>query len=194
MNRQRGFVIPTVLIVYGLAALVAIAVTGAIAYKAQHWCNTVCKEARGERDQLAAEKREALRREAAIAVKYGEQVAATAAAEAKRQEVRDGQFAPVRARVRALPSAAGGMRVPADVVRVLDAATRAANAAGAPAGAPEAAAAAPPAADSRGDLLAGWFAEVAEIHAECRDRVAEWQTFYSGLRASQQEPAHEQIH
>ena len=69
--------IPTVPIVYGLAALVAIAVTGAIAYKAQHWCNTVCKEARGERDQLAAEKSAALKREAAIAVLYGQQVAAT---------------------------------------------------------------------------------------------------------------------
>lgn len=188
MNRQRGFVIPTVLIVYGLAALVAIAVTGAIAYKAQHWCNTVCKEARGERDQLAAEKSAALKREAAIAVLYGQQVAATQAAETKREEVRHETFAPIRQRAGALV----GVRVPPDAVRVLTDATNAANAAGTPA-VPDQAPAAPAAPADSASLVA-WFVDVAEIHAECRDRVAAWTDFYNGLRAAPSEVPIEQIH
>lgn len=177
---QRGFVIPVTLIVYAIAALAFLGVVGVVQHKVQHWCNSACKEARSERDTLAAEKKEALRREAAIAVKYGEQVAATQAAEAKREGERNAQFATIRP----LPAAAARAVVPAGVVGVLADATRAANAAGTAAGPAQASPIPAAAADSSGELIAGWFVEVARIHAECRDRVAQWEDFYSGLRAA----------
>ena len=181
---QRGFVIPVTLIVYAIAALAFLGVVGVVQHKVQHWCNSACKEARSERDTLAAEKKEALRREAAIAVKYGEQVAATQAAEAKREGERNEQFATIGTRVRTLPAAAARAVVPAGVVGVLADATRAANAAGTAAGPAQASPIPAAAADSSGELIAGWFVEVARIHAECRDRVAQWEDFYRGLRAA----------
>lgn len=186
--RQRGFIIPVTLILY---ALVAAAILGGAAYvkhKAETWCNEVCREARAERDQLAAEKKEALRREAAIATLYGQQVAATQAAETKRDEVRHDTFAPIRQRAGALV----GVRVPADAVRVLADATNAANAAGTTARVDQAAPA--PAAPADSASLVAWFVDVAEIHAECRDRVAAWTDFYNGLRAAPSEVPIEQIH
>lgn len=191
--KQRGFVIPVTLILYAVAAA---AVLGAIAfmkYEAEHWCNKVCTSARAERDQLAKEKTDALRREAAIATLYGQQVEATAAAESARERERAQRTAEVRAQVRALPAADAGVRVPAAVVRVLDAAASGANAAGTAGRAPEATAPAATGADSTGGLVAEWFADVAAIHAECRDRVAAWESFYSGLRAAQGVPI-EQVH
>jgi len=183
---QRGFVIPVTLILYAVAALAVIGGAVYVKHQAETWCNAACTEARAERDKLADEKAAALKREAAIAVLYGQQVAATQAAETKRDEVRHETFTPIRQRAGALV----GVRVPADAVRVLADATRAANAAGTAASPQEAAA--PPAAPA--DSLIEWFVGVAEIHAECRDRVAAWERFYSGLRAAQQETAHEQIH
>lgn len=187
--KQRGFVIPVTLIVYGLLALGAIAVLGGIAYKAQHWCNVACKDARAQRDELAAEKSAALKREAAIAVLYGQQVAATQAAENRRDEVRHDTFATLR--TRAIPVGAG-VRVPAAAVRLLADATNAANAAGTPASPQETAA--PAAAPADGASLVGWLVDVTEIHAECRDRVAAWERFYDGLRAATQEGPNERIH
>lgn len=183
---QRGFVIPAMLILYAVIALAALAATGAIAYKAQHWCNSACKEARAERDQLAAEKAAVLKREAAIATLYGQQVAATQAAETKRDEVRHDTFSPIRQRARAVGVP---VRLPADALRVLADATSAANAAGAAGGADQAPAAASPAPD-----VVSWYVDVAEIHAECRDRVAAWQRFYDGLRAATDEVPLASIH
>lgn len=187
---QRGFVIPVMLIVYGLMALAALAAVGVAKYKLEHWCNATCRDARGERDKLAAEKAAALKREAAIATLYGAQVAATQAAEAKQQEVRDANFGVVRSRVARLGADDAHARIPAGVVGLLNDATSAANASGAAPG-PESAPATPsPGADTSGALLAGWFAVVAEIHAECRDRVQQWADFYRGLK----EATSEQIH
>lgn len=191
MTRQRGFVIPVTLILYALAAAAVLGGAAIVKHKAETWCNEACREARAERDQLAQEKAAALKREAAIAVLYGAQVAATQAAETKREEARHESFDPIRKRAGTLGA---GVRVPAAVVGVLADAARAANAAGAPAGAAEAAAAPAAPADSTGELVARWFVDVAEIHAECRDRVAAWEAFYSGLRAAQSEVPIEQIH
>jgi hypothetical protein len=188
---QRGFVIPLMLILYAVAALAVLGAVGVAKHKVEHWCNVACTDARHERDQLAAEKKEAMRREAAIATLYGAQVAATQAAESKRDEVRHDTFQPIRNRAASLGV---GVRVPADAVRVLSDAASAANTAGTPAVPDQAPAATPPSADSSSDQLVAWFVDVAEIHAECRDRVAAWVTFYRGLQAAQSEVPIEQIH
>lgn len=186
LRHQRGFVIPAMLILYAVIALAAIAATAGIAYKAQHWCNAACTEARAERDTLAAEKAAVLKREAAIATLYGQQVAATQAAETKRDEVRHDTFDPIRQRAGA---AGRGARLSADALRVLADATSAANAAGATGSADQAPATAATAPD-----VVSWYVDVAEIHAECRDRVAAWQRFYDGLRAATSEVPDDPIH
>jgi len=185
---QRGFVIPLMLILYAVAALAVLGAVGVAKHKVEHWCNVACTDARHERDQLAAEKKEALRREAAIATLYGAQVAATQAAESKRDEVRHDTFTPLRNRAVSLGA---GVRVPADAVRVLADATSQANAAGTPAGPDQAPAT--PAGPADSASFVAWFVDVAEIHAECRDRVAAWESFYRGLRAATEAPL-EQIH
>lgn len=194
LKRQRG-VITFALIAYAVLGIALVAVLGGLAWKAQHWCNVACadaqadaKSAERERDTLKTEKADAQRIAAGIATRYGEQVAATQRAEAQRDEARNAQFAPIIARARALPPDDARARVPASVVGVLDAAARAANAAGTAGGAPQAAPPAAAAADSSGELIAGWFAIVAQIHAECRDRVRAWEDFYSGLRAATDVP------
>lgn len=76
-------------------------------------------------------------------------------------------------------------RVPAGFVGSLRRSADEANAAG-PAGQPDGPAAEPSSgADSTLGLIAGWVREVAEIHAECRDRVAAWAAFYRGLQEGQ---------
>ncbi len=101
---------------------------------------------------------------------------------------RDEARAKLFAQVPTLPPAVARERVPAAFVGVLRDNARAANAAGATGEPHETAPTAPATADpaeSDLGLLAGWFADVARIHAECRDRVAQLVTFYSGLRAAQ---------
>lgn len=108
------------------------------------------------------------------------------------QHERDEARAKLFAQVPTLPAAVASQRVPAAFVGVLRDNASAANLAGAT-GEPHAAAAAPAATadaeESDLGLLAGWFADVARIHAECRDRVAAWATFYRGLMAAQPEQA-----
>lgn len=188
MNRQRGF--GDLLVLYVIGAIAAALVIGGGIYKAQHWCNVACQDARKERDTLAAEKAAVLKREAAIAVLYGEQVARTSKVESQLTEARNVRFGSARANVRALSPADRDRAVPAAVVRVLDDAARAANASGPAAGTQ--ASVAPPAdragRDARLGAVAEWMVTVAEIHAECRDRVAQWERFYDGLRAAQGAP------
>jgi hypothetical protein len=183
--RQRGFVVPVTLIVYAVAAMVLLGAVGVVQHKVRHWCNEACNEARSERDTLAAEKAAALKREAAIATLYGQQVAATQAAEAQREAARNEHFTTIEARARALPAGDARVRIPASVVGVLADAAGAANAAGSAGGAQATVTTPAAPADSTGELMAGWFVDVARIHAECRDRVAQWEAFYSGLRAAQ---------
>ena len=109
----------------------------------------------------------------------------TEATERERDQARGEAFAAVKENHR-LTAEVAATRVPGTFVGVLRAASDQANAAGGsgkpdPAAAPAAAGAD----DSTLGLLADWYAQVAEIHAECRDRVAAWQAFYDGLRAVQ---------
>jgi hypothetical protein len=99
------------------------------------------------------------------------------------QEHRSETFQPLRQRAHELPPDVRDIRVPAVAVGVSDAAIRAANAAGSttePAKAADPVAAA--ADDSTVGLLTDWITAAAEIHAECRDRVLQWQSFYRNLQ------------
>lgn len=180
---QRGFA--EVLILYAIIAIVAVAAIGGAVYKVNHWCNTVCEDARAEVVMLKAEKAAAQERATAIALLWSGQVDKTASAESQLETLRHARAETVRAAAAALPAADRGRVVPAAVVRVLDSAAGAANSAGTTTGAEKAA---PTSADTSLGVLTDWAVVVTEIHAECRDRVAQWETFYAGLRAAQGVP------
>lgn len=180
---QRGFA--EGLILYAIVAVVTLAAIGGAYYKLQHYCNTVCKDARAEVGVLKSEKAAAQERATAIALMWSGQVDKTAKAEQQLETDRHARAEKVRTAAAALPAADRGRPVPAAVVRVLGDAASAANAAGTPTRAQETA---PPVADTSLGVLTDWAVLVTEIHAECRDRVRQWEEFYSGLRAAQGVP------
>ena len=112
--------------------LLAGVVLGVGIYRANHWCNSVCKEARSEVEQLQAEKKAAQERATAITMLWAAQVDKTEAEARKRRESNETKFAGLGARARALPAAA--VRVSAAAAGLLDDVSRAANAAAAPGG------------------------------------------------------------
>lgn len=166
---------------YLLAALVV----GSLWYAEEHRCNAACKAQMKRADASEAREATAKRMAAAIAVKYGEQVQATAAAEVKLEGERNARFVPVESAAHNLPAAVARIRVPASAVRVLDDAVDAANASLAKpaAGAVESARA--PAADSDLEGLTAWGVTCAKQYAEAADEVIGWQRFYAGLQAAQ---------
>lgn len=105
----------------------------------------------------------------------------------ERDQARAERSQAIKLAARDLPKAVADARVAPAFVGVLRASRDFANAAG-PAAQPDEtapAAAAGPDAESTLGLVAEWVAEVAEIHAECRDRVSAWESFYASLRAAQ---------
>lgn len=189
--KQRGFfVLPFIpaayqLIAWGIIALIALGVFAGLVYKVNHWHNAAWDDEHKIATKALAEIETIRKREAAIAVLYGEQVAATSAAEAKLETARNDRFQLVRSLSDSLDVATRGVPVPARSVGVFNAAVVAANASGTPGGAQETTA--PAAAGTNLGKLNDWFGVVAEIHAECRDRVKQWDDFYSGLEAAHRE-------
>lgn len=112
----------------------------------------------------------------------------TETAENERDAARQKLFAAIAP----LPAAVAGQRVPGAFVVHLDAGRRAAAASGTPAEPDQAthpASAGPDVANAGAEsdlgLIASWVDQVLQIHAECRDRVAAWLSFYRGLQAAQ---------
>lgn len=97
-------------------------------------------------------------------------------------------------RVRTLPAAVAAVSVPASVVGMLDDAIRNSATATEPAVEPGRAgsAVAAPATDTRDSslgLLTEWAVTVIGMYDACAERVAGWQSFYSGLQAAQPQQA-----
>lgn len=160
-------------------------ILGGLWYGAEHWCNGVCRDARAEVATLKSEKAAAQKMAAAIATKYGEQVAATQAAEAQRDGERNARFVPVESAARNLPAAIARIVVPAAAVRVLDDAIIASNATLAKPAAGAAESARAPPADSDLASVTSWGVTCAKQYAELADEVVGWQRFYAGLQAAQ---------
>jgi hypothetical protein len=95
------------------------------------------------------------------------------------QERRDATFQPIVKESHALPPQIRSTVVAAPVVRLLDHAIATVNAAGP---APEPAETAHPDSAVTQGQLTDWAIDVLRIHRECTDRVAEWESFYRGLR------------
>ena len=111
----------------------------------------------------------------------------TERAEHERDQARQAAAEAVKQRAASLPVDVARAPVPGAFVGVLRAGRDSANAAGAAAEPHQAAAGSASGADESSTLgaIAEWVAEVTDILAECRDRVAGWATFYGGLRAAQ---------
>lgn len=107
-------------------------------------------------------------------------------ASAERDQLRNERNEPVASAARSLPVAVAGFHFPGAAVGVLNAGANSANAAGTPGKPQEAAAASTASADSTVGRITSWTVVVLDILSECRDRVAEWESFYNGLRAAQQ--------
>lgn len=103
----------------------------------------------------------------------------------ERDKARQEAATAIRKQSAALPQVVRDQSVPAAFVGVLRSGRDQANAAGAAAEPDKAATASTAGADSSLGLIADWIAEVTDILAECRDRVAGWSSFYAGLRAAQ---------
>lgn len=109
----------------------------------------------------------------------------------KAENERDAARTALFAALQPLPPDVARQHVPAAFVGVLRDNAHAANAAGTAAQPDKAAAptatGADPASAGESDLglIAEWFREVALIHAECRDRVSAWISFYRGLQSAQ---------
>ncbi len=112
--------------------IVGAVILGGLYYSAQHYCNTVCKDARAEVVTLKEEKKAAQERATAIALLWSAQVDKTESEARQRREANEAKFSALAERARALP--AGAVRMSGAAAGLLDDVSRAANAASAPAG------------------------------------------------------------
>lgn len=203
MNRQRGFLGFGVveLVVYAAIAVAALAAIAGVVYKANHWCNTVCKEARAETAKEkaradGAEQRiaEAQKRASDMTMLWDRERQGREADARARESSRIQAFGPVEAAARGLSRPVARTPFPRDAARVLDSAIAAGNAALArPAAEPAETAAAPPAAAESVDVagVTQWGVACAKQYAALADQVIGWQTFYRNLQLAQ---AQEAIH
>lgn len=106
--------------------LLAIALAAALWWKADHYCNSVCRDARGERDSLRAEKVAAQERATALALLWSAQLDKTDAEVRKREAEKRVQFSGLMDRAQSLDRGAG-LRIGNDTARLLLDASRAAN-------------------------------------------------------------------
>ena len=189
MKTQRGFAELVTLAIYaGIALAIAGVLYGAY-YSVQHWCNTVCKDARLERDGLQAEKKAAQERATAMTMLWDRERTAREADARQREGDRNARFVVVEKVAATLPAADAHVRIPDSAVRVLDGAVAAGNAGIArPATEPATETRAPPA-DPAGAVdvagLTGWVVTAARQYAACTDQVAGWQAFYGNILAAQ---------
>lgn len=139
-------------------------------WQAQHWCNSVCVEARAEVAQLQDEKLAAQKRVAEIEARWAAKVEKAAAAARQRKVNNDTKFSALAERARTLP-AGNGIAVSAAAARVFDDVSIAANDTAAAAGSSAPAAAVPAATDER--RLAGWALLAGQAY---RDAVNQWQS------------------
>jgi len=197
MNRQRGSLLFMAL---GAVALLAIAAT--LIWKAQHWCNTACENAKAETVKQTARVaalegsiKAAQDRATAIALLWSGNVTREDSNAKQRDADRAARFAPIAAAARGLPASSARVVFPADAARVLDDAIRAGNAptAGSAREPAEGAGAAPAAAAGVVDVagITTWGVDVAGLYSSCVDQVVGWQKFYAGLQQAQ---VAEQIH
>lgn len=164
---------------------------GAGYWQANHWCNTVCKEARAERDELAVQKAAAIKRATDLALLWSAEVDRSEIAARQRKERNAALFAPLTNRARSVPRG-GVVAVSPAAARVFVDAAAAANAPAAPAGReagadpiPDAAPAAPVIFDER--EFADWVVTAAMAYADARNQWGACVEHYERLRTAQPE-------
>lgn len=184
MKSNRGFIVMAIIYAVAIAGII-----GATWYFLEGRCNSACKKASAERDQLLAEKDAAIAREAALERRWSEQVKESTAATQAKLEESYASFATLKDRARRLPSDRI-IRLAPDTARLFDDAVRAANA-GAPAK-PSAsnqggAAAVPESATSTSVVYAEsefreWLTKAAEAYSICRVKHLACVSFYEELQ------------
>lgn len=133
MKYQRGFAWLLPMIPYIAGAVVIATSIGALWWKAEHWCNAICKDAQ-EQAQDATERADALEAAHATAVKRASDLAllwssgVDKAAAAAEQDRRDNEtaFNFLADNARSIP-AGNSIQLSASAARVLHDASRAAN-------------------------------------------------------------------
>lgn len=165
---------------YILAAILA----GVVVYRANHWCNTVCKDARVERDQLVAEKMAAQERATALALLWAKSLDDAERKERERESEAARRYDSLLARAQAVDRGPG-MRLSVGTIRLLDDASAAANLARPPAVDQDPAESVPPASDTTDEreIAVAWV-KASEAYA---DAFGKWQScvnFYQSLRSA----------
>lgn len=169
-----------------LAAIAAMAIAVyAFVYAVEHWCNTVCKEARADNVAL----RESLDRTKKLATDM------TNLWDAKRQQAekqadddeltRASLFAAVESSRSRLSAAVSGRVVPAVAAGVLNDAVRAGNRASAPAAGEVGKDTTPATGDSNLGAVVDWGITCSRYYSTCRSQVIDLVDFYNGLREAQ---------
>jgi hypothetical protein len=160
--------------------LLALAAGLFLFYKAEHWCNSACRDQTTKLELAQAQLKDLDRQRIAQAERWTQ---ATAAEEARAKQTElDRRAANAGLRLRAtrdVPSAA--IVVPGSSLGVLADAHAAAEPTRAPAKPEEA-----PAPDSTASALIVWGVDVLAWAGECRDRVTAWERWYASLRAAPQ--------
>lgn len=164
---------------YILAAILL----GVLAWKADHYCNTVCRDARAERDQLVTEKKAAQERATALALLWAKSVDDAERKERERETEATRRYDSLLARAEAI-NRGSGLRLSVGTIGVLTDASREANAARSPAEHQDAPETVPPAADTDEREIAIAWVKASEAYA---DAFGKWQacvSFYESLRGA----------
>ncbi|HQR20130.1 MAG TPA: hypothetical protein PKV98_04650 [Burkholderiaceae bacterium] len=186
MNKQRGFLEAWAIkwIAYGVIALVIAGLIGVAVYKANHWCNTVCKDERAAR--IAAEQviKEANAETQRIRIAWAQESVEAQKVAIELERKRRESFKPIRAAAQALPPAVSAAPFDGGAARVLRDAIDAANAAVAPTppGAGEASASAASAPSTVG-AVTEWSVSCADQYSEVASQLNRVLDFYENLRA-----------
>jgi hypothetical protein len=185
VNKQRGFIegIALKLVIYGVIALAVAGLIATAVYKANHWCNTVCKDERAGRiaaeTAIAVANKETERIRIAWAQESVEAQKVAIELERKRRE----SFAPIRAAAQNLAPHVSSMPFDGTAALILRGAINAANNAIAPAapGAVEAPSA-PASTDSTVGAVTDWSVTCADKYSEVALQLNGVLDFYENLR------------
>lgn len=169
---------------YILAAILL----GVVAYRANHWCNTVCRDARAERDQLVTEKKAAQERATALALLWAKSVDDAETKERQREAESARRYDSLLARAEAI-NRGNGLRLSVGTIGVLTDASREANAARSTPVDQDPAEAVSPAADTTDEreIAIAWV-KASEAYA---DAFGKWQACvaaYESIRSANNEP------
>jgi len=166
--------------------LIVVALVGFVAYKKDQYDEGKMDLGRAEvQAKWDTDKAERIARTAAMTMLWDAKRQEAEKASDERDKARADRMGLVASARDRIPVAVASRPVPAVAVDVLNAGAGATNAAGTASESTKTVAASAASADSTIGLLVGWGVVVLDILGECRDRVSEWERFYSSLRSAQ---------